>query len=390
MNQLVALGVENKPINALGAFREGAATAAGLDKAKKDAAQQAMGMIGSIALGAMGGDMNGQADPQLYEEGLNILQGYGVDVAPFRGKPQLAPVAARASLTTMQQLTAAQNEREMNLALEKFELDVMEADRSLQSGPKRSLNPVYGTDAQGNPVILQVGDDGTAVQTAIPEGVELSTGADRVDLGTQWGLIDKRSGQMIGTIPKDIEGEEAARVRGKGIGEGQVELGGALQKADQTITLIDQMLDHPGLDTAIGLSGTLDPRNYIAGTDAADFHAMRKQLEGRVFLEAFESLKGGGVITDMEGQKATEAIARLATTQSKEAYTSAMRELKGILEVGKDRSRRRAGEASGVTTPPTGQSPMPATGGEITSQEQYDALPSGSEFMSNGKRYRKP
>lgn len=130
MNQLVALGVENKPINALGAFRDGAATAAGIDQAKKEAAQQAMGMIGSIALGAMGGDMNGQADPKMYEEGLNILEGYGIDVAPFRGKPQLAPVAARASLTTMQQIANASDQKSMDLALEKFERGIMESDRS--------------------------------------------------------------------------------------------------------------------------------------------------------------------------------------------------------------------------------------------------------------------
>lgn len=204
------------------------------------------------------------------------------------------------------------------------------------------LNPIYGTDEQGNQVLGTIGKDGSfkKIDTG---GVKVQSGVDKIDLGTHFQLRDKRTGQVIGVEPKDLAGAEAAKVEGKAQGEAKVNLGGALQKADQSVALIDQMLQHPGLPTATGLSGTIDPRNYIAGTDATNFNVMRRQLEGKAFLEAFESLKGGGQITEIEGKKATEAVARLATIQSEPEYRKALGELRDILMLGKDRARSRAG-----------------------------------------------
>lgn len=224
------------------------------------------------------------------------------------------------------------------------------------TGPSElGLNPQYGVDANGNPVLIQIGKDGKAVQTALPEGVTLSKEPIKMDAGTHFVLLDPITRQPVGQVPK--ENREAARetaigkIEGETLGEAQVNLGGTLQKADQSIALIDQMLEHPGFEAATGLSSIIDPRNYIAGTDATDFNVMRKQLEGKAFLEAFESLKGGGQITEVEGKKATEAIARLSTTQSEQAYREALMELRGILELGKLRSMQRAGQGGEAASP---------------------------------------
>jgi len=180
-----------------------------------------------------------------------------------------------------------------------------------------------------------------------------------LDTGTGFVPVDPTSPGGTGpVIEKNLSAAErekaAGRVEGQAEAEARVNLGTALEKADQSIALIDQMLAHPGLSTATGLSGVLDPRNYIAGTDATNFNVMRKQLEGRAFLEAFESLKGGGQITEVEGQKATEAIARLSTTQSTSEYKKALNELKDILRQGKARARRAAGASPGSSAAPSG------------------------------------
>lgn len=403
MPQLAALGIQPPQINALGAFQQGQAQALGLQQreqqmqqsqqthasnmqnaeinrktAEREQALQGLQLIGSIAMGAMGGDLRGQVDPQKFDQGLDILQGYGVDVEQFRGKPELAPVVAQSSLTALQRLQAAQSDREYDLALQKFDLDVMEA-MAPGGNAKGSLgSPVWGTDNEGNPIAMQVTENGELRQLRTPDGAELSTGVDKVDLGTSWGLLDKRSGEMIGTLPKDVEGEKAAEVRGKATGEAQTNLDVTLEKADQGIALIDQMLEHPGLDTAVGLSSIIDPRNYVAGTEANDFNVMSSQLKGKAFLQAFESLKGGGAITEVEGQAATEAIARLNQSQSEEAYKEALLELRGILEKGKRRATQKASstgtEASNVS--------------EISTQKEYESLPSGARFTwrySNGE-----
>ena len=207
------------------------------------------------------------------------------------------------------------------------------------------LSPVYGTDENGNPVILQLNKAGQATQTALPEGVDLSTGIERVDLGTSWGLMDKRSGNYVGSLPKDLAGAEREKAVGKGQGEAVVGLPGAIQEADQAVALIDQLIAHPGRATGTGLSSRIDPRNYTPGTDAYDFAVMNRQLAGKAFLQAFESLKGGGQITETEGKKATEAIARLDTAQSDEEYVAALNELKAIAERGKQRAMQRAGQS---------------------------------------------
>lgn len=214
-------------------------------------------------------------------------------------------------------------------------------------GSEFGLNLVYGQDTQGNTVGFQPSKTGGLKRVELPPGIKLTPGTSAIDLGTSIGIRENRSGDIIRQVPKDLAGAEREKVKGKSQGDAQVNLGSSLQKADYSISLIDEMLAHPGLDTAVGLSSTLDPRNYISGTDATDFNVRRKQLEGRAFLEAFDSLKGAGQITEIEGQKATEAIARLSTAQSEGSYKLALRELREILEVGKERARHRATVSEG-------------------------------------------
>lgn len=142
--------------------------------------------------------------------------------------------------------------------------------------------------------------------------------------------------------------------QGKAQGEAAVALPSALQKADYGISVIDKLLVAPGRETMTGLSGTVDPRNYTPGTQARDARALADQIKGQAFLEAFESLKGGGQITETEGIKATQAMARLDTAQTDEAYEAALKELRGILQVGKSRAQKKAAA-----------SPAPAAGGVI-------------------------
>jgi hypothetical protein len=103
------------------------------------------------------------------------------------------------------------------------------------------------------------------------------------------------------------------------------------------IGVIDKALTHPGRTTVTGLSGNLDPRNYIAGTDATNFKTVVDQLGGAAFLQAFESLKGGGQITEVEGKKATDAMARLNTAQSDDEFKASLEELRGIMAQGQAR-----------------------------------------------------
>lgn len=101
--------------------------------------------------------------------------------------------------------------------------------------------------------------------------------------------------------------------------------------------VIDKALQHPGRETATGLSGVIDPRNYVPGTNPRDFQVVLDQIGGTAFLQAFESLKGGGQITEVEGKKATEAIARLNRAQSDEEFERSLRDLREVMQKGQER-----------------------------------------------------
>ena len=102
---------------------------------------------------------------------------------------------------------------------------------------------------------------------------------------------------------------------------------------------------HPGFEESVG-AGLGGLKKYIPGTDAADFHARMDQIKGGQFLQAFESLKGGGQITEIEGKKATDAIARMQTAQSEKEFVAAAREFQHNLELGVRLAAQKAGRAA--------------------------------------------
>jgi hypothetical protein len=153
------------------------------------------------------------------------------------------------------------------------------------------------------------------------------------------------------------------------------------------IGVIDKALAHPGRTTATGLSSVADPRNFVPGTDASDFRAVLDQIGGAAFLQAFESLKGGGQITEVEGKKATDAIARLSRSQSDKEFEQSLNDLRSVMTAGYKRS---TGRDYGNSAAPQGK---PASNGpaKISSDAEYNALPSGTVFIGpDGKQRRKP
>lgn len=205
-----------------------------------------------------------------------------------------------------------------------------------------SLNPTWGEDAQGNVAVTQLGKGGEAVPTKFPPGFKPSRGVEKVDLGDSWGFMNKQTGEILRTAPKNIQEKEAAEERGKAQGQAQVSLPNAIFKGQYALETIDKLEKHPGLKYAVGWAGVVPP---IAGMSQRGAIALINQLKGQVFLEAFESLKGGGAITEAEGAKAEQARARLDRGQSAEDFNAALSDLKSVINRGIEMARRRASGA---------------------------------------------
>lgn len=114
-------------------------------------------------------------------------------------------------------------------------------------------------------------------------------------------------------------------------------------KATAMMADIDNLLSLEGLDQIVGVkgiaTGALDTLGLGALLPQAQVaRGVLDKIKGGVFLNAFESLKGGGQITELEGKKAEEAGARLLTTQSPEDFRAALAELKFYTDVARRRS----------------------------------------------------
>lgn len=138
--------------------------------------------------------------------------------------------------------------------------------------------------------------------------------------------------------------------------EATTDLSRATGKAENALAVLDQIENHPGLPGAVGFKGPAQLGGIlaepIAGTPEADLVALVNQASGAVFLEAFQELKGGGHITEIEGQKAEQAVARINNRNQTEAgYKEAIKELRQLIKNGMERKRRAAGgDFSPVTT----------------------------------------
>ena len=139
------------------------------------------------------------------------------------------------------------------------------------------------------------------------------------------------------------------------------ELPKVIDTANQAIKNIDDMIGdlgrevpkgqvpknpHPGFKDLIGRTWKPGAR-FIPGTNAADLDARLDQVKGGAFLQAFEALKGGGQITQIEGEKATAAISRMSRSQSENEFVTAAREYQKIMRDAVDRARMKSGGASG-------------------------------------------
>jgi hypothetical protein len=219
-----------------------------------------------------------------------------------------------------------------------------------------SLTPQYGTNAKGETVLLQTGKSGTAIETVLPPGVKVSAGIEKIDLGTEWALINKRDGTLVGKQAKDVVGKESAEERGKVQGQAQAALPAAEMTAQRAIDKIDQFMGSKGFNDVFGTIDQFRP-NWTMSGDGKEALARFKQLQGTAFLEGRTLLKGGGAITDFESNKAESAIARLERSLNEADAKEALNDFKDAIRAGAAKLKATAGGAAPSSPQPSGGLP---------------------------------
>jgi len=167
----------------------------------------------------------------------------------------------------------------------------------------------------------------------------------------------------------------ASKFKGEALAKAEADLPRAVDQAQATIDLIDRMIGkpaetdasgkvvkaasrpHPGFVDAVGATWKPGAR-FVPGTDAASFQAMYDQATGTAFLQAYETLRGGGQIANEEGKKATAAMTRMNLAQNEKEFATAAREFQDAIRTGVKNARVKAGKPA-----PVGASARTTTGG---------------------------
>lgn len=286
---------------------------------------------GLIALGQVNAGINAQNVP--YQREQQQLQ------REFQNQNALANQAFRQQQFEAQQ---AQNAFQNNIAQQRLGLAQQQAERVAQGG-NNFTTPFEAVDENGNRVFLQADSQGNVkpIEGFSPKSAK----GVKVDRGTYIEIVNPSTGEIISRTRKENQQAEFdksfGRTTGKTAAEDRADLSRLTQETTNTVNIIDAILLDPNLENAVG---NIDGRapDLIAGQGVVDFRAKAAQLQGKTFLQAFESLKGGGQITEIEGIKAENAMARLSQTQSAEAYRQSLLELKKIVENGLERARKKA------------------------------------------------
>lgn len=314
---------------------------------------------------------SGEPNLALMAAGLGILGGDSPHAGVNIGKGGLAGVQMimqqRKAKEGAQKLAEAAALAQQRLGIQRESLDErkrhnMEIERlragSANKGPSFSKNVIWGVGPDGNPALLQPGDAGEAIATKLPEGYSVAKEPLRIDAGTKTILLDPVTRQPIGEIPKELVEAERQKaigdISGKAEGQAKVDLPKVEGATDVLLSKIDALTQDAALPR---MTGPIQGRLPNVTGDAARVQAKIDQLTGDAFLQAFNELKGGGAITEIEGQKAEKAKSRLAALTVNDAdYLDALEDFKKEVMRLRDLARVRAGvaPASAPSSAPSG------------------------------------
>lgn len=206
-----------------------------------------------------------------------------------------------------------------------------------------------------------------------------------------------------GTTPKATP---ASATKGPSAEEIETEI----LKFDDVLSRIESLQDPERQDTARSIlntpgfgkawEGGFGQFGAFPGTPAAGYvNDLEALVEGDIRAIAFETLKGGGQITEKESEFARDAITRLNRSLSYEDYQRELENVKSYITRLRDAARRRANGENVPDITNTGTAPAPAgaptfseqdfqRAPQVSNPEDLEKLPSGTLFVAPDGTYR--
>lgn len=299
---------------------------------------------GNGVLSAIGGGLGAVQEQKQENQTVNYLTQRGIP----KGEAQILSQNPQAVIQVLQNLRKGLDPKAA-LELQKLGYEVDAARLKAQGGGEAAteygLNPIWGQDAQGNPVLGVLGKDGSfkKVDTG---GFDISSGTEQIDLGDSFAIKDKRSGQIIGSVPKNLANAEREKVLGKASGERETSAEGDFTTAQNALDLIDNIRNDPYRERGTGASAVL---NNVWGTGGYDFAQKVEQAKSGAFLTAIQQMKGLGALSNNEGAAATAAVTRMNTAMSEQGFLDALADYEKIVKQGMERAKKNLPSGSGAS-----------------------------------------
>ena len=188
------------------------------------------------------------------------------------------------------------------------------------------------------------------------------------------GDMNAQKQQIMGALAGGLIDGPTARIMLDQLGEQEQKVSSA-SKSSALMADIDLLSGLGGLDQLLGVEGifTRGLESLSLGAlrpDAQTARSILNKIKGGVFLAAFESLKGGGQITELEGTKAEQAQARLLETQSPEAFRDALAELRFYADIARRRAMGDYVAPDTIYESKLGQVDQPAGVDDLTPEEK--------------------
>ncbi len=117
----------------------------------------------------------------------------------------------------------------------------------------------------------------------------------------------------------------------------------AYDSVDRSVDTVNRLLNHPGLEAAVGTSSVIPS---IPGTDRADFEAELESFDAQIFSNAVKQMKGLGSLSEAEGRKISAAAGAINPKMSEEAFKRSLR----IIKDGFEKAKQNL-ESQGVVKP---------------------------------------
>jgi hypothetical protein len=256
------------------------------------------------------------------------------------------------------------------------------APKPTGSGPD-GTGAYYGTtipyyDAAGTLRYKQLGKDGNGKDVDFGGGVAAPP-TKIFDTGTE-GVILAPGGRQTGAIQKDVAGAANQKAVGEGQGAATVALPGVTQLATQIDQQVKDLKTDPYLPSMVGSvphTGGMLRRDDLPDRSPESQRVRSKidQLKGGSFLQARQVLKGGGAITDFEGQKADNAYNRMNTAQSLEDFNKALDDFNDAVKAGVAKLQQQSQGNFGGGQAPAAAPPGMASPGATSSGVKWSVEP---------------